>query len=349
MGLIDQRFISGSWTAVTVRGTNTSGTPLISAELAETGERISDTYTLTVSARTGGTGTITIATTSPNNPYNGRIKTGLNFDDTTEYTTIVPGVVIVLDNAGANGNSATVIIGSPYGSFDASGIGAGVPTAGVRHRVLNDGASDVANAKAQLFTQVIAYKKVNSVLSYVSPFADNAVEKTAGGGSDRVMPYYLSISSVAGSGSGKTATLNIDGSPFGAASIFDIDAGTSQNSTLLKAITPGYRYRVIDGPLEGLEFELEAGVANSDGVNVLVFPSRYIQIAPDVAGVEGTYGVSAVDLTETGEATGVITAAGVAYFWTRFLVPQGANNESNPYPCKVALTASQSSDAGWEE
>jgi hypothetical protein len=124
--------------------------------------------------------------------------------------------------------------------------------------------------------------------------------------------------------------------------------GQLNPGTGIKAVDPPYPYRVIDGPLTGLEFALDAGAANTNAANVLIFPSRYVQIADDIAGVEGTYGSTPVDLTETGESTGVITSGGVAYFWARFLVPSSANNESNPYPCNIALSASQSSGAGWE-
>jgi hypothetical protein len=347
MSLIDKLYIGGVWTGTDILGSNTAGTPLVSAELEGSGEEIADTYTLTVSARSGGTGSITV-TCSPNNPYNGTTHALLNFDDTTEYTNIIPGVIIVLDNAGANGNTATVKVGAPYGSFDASGIDAGVPTDGVRHQVLNDGDSDVANAQALLLTQAIQVAIFGSPLAYVKQFADGATEKTAGGGSDRVMPYSLSISGVSGSGPSKVATLSVDGVAFPADYLLDLTTGTTESGTGIKAVDPPYPYRVIDGPLTGLEFALDAGVANTNAANVLIFPSRYVQIADDIAGVEGTYGSTPVDLTETGESTGVITSGGVAYFWARFLVPSSANNESNPYPCNIALSASQSSGAGWE-
>lgn len=347
MSLKDQLFIGGVWTTTDVIGSNTAGTPIVSAELTADGRPISDEYVLTVSARSGSTGTITVAA-SANNPYNGRVLTGLLFDDTTEHTNIVPGVTIVLDNAGANGNTAEIQVGNPYGAFDASGVGAGVPTAGVRHRVLNDGTSDVTDASAKLMTQAIRVAITNQVFETINPFAENAVEKIAGGGSDRVMPYALTISGVSGTGMSKVATLSVDGVAFGADTLLDVTTGTTHSGTGIKAIG-NYPYQVIDGPLEGLVFSLDADVANGDKDNILIFESRFVQIAEDVAGVEGTYGTADVVLTESGEAAGVITASGVAYYWTRFLVPASANNESNPYPCNVALVGSLSTAAGWEE
>lgn len=347
MSLHDQIEISSVWTNVDVRGSNLTGTPVNSAALEGSGEEISDTYTLTISARSGSGGTVTI-TASANNPFNGKVVTGVVFDNTTVNGDIIPGVNLKFNSSGANGNTAQVIIGSPFGPFDASGIGAGVPTTGVRHRVLNDGSADVSDAHVSLINQAIQVHMINNPLSYVGPFAPGSTEKVAGGGSFRVMPYALTISSIAGSGSSKTCTLNIDGSPFGTNSILDMTTGTQSDGTGLKAITPGYHYQVITGPLTGLEFAIDPGVANADKANVLIFPSRYVQIAPDVSGVEGTYSTTDVDLTEAGQSTGVITnTTGVAYFWVRFLVPSGANNESNPYPCNFAIVASESTSAGW--
>lgn len=347
MALKDQLFISGVWTDAAVRGTNVSGTVLTSASPSGTGEEISDVYTLTVSNRTGGTGDITVSTNSSNNPYDGATFTGVNFNSSTQYENIVPGVIIVLSSSAANGNTATVTQGDPYGSFDASGGGAGTPTSGVRHRVLNDGASDVTGAKARLLTQAIQVRITNKVFNYIKSFATGATEKTAGGGSNRIMPYALTISGVSGSGASKVATLSVDGVALGAGALLDLTTGSSVSGTGIKAISPAYPYRVQTGPLSGFEFALDAGVANGDEANILIFNSRYVQIAPDVAGVAGTYGTSDVDLTESGESTGVITGSGVAYFWVRYLVPSSANNESNPYPSKVALAASQSTAAGW--
>lgn len=345
--LKDQLYISGVWTDADVRGENNTGTPVVSAERTGSGEEIADVYTITVSARSGGTATCTVGA-SANNPYNGRVKTLVPFDDTTPVLNVIPGATIIFDNAGANGDLATITVGDPYGAFDASGISAGVPTTGVKHRVYNDGASDVTDAQALLLPQAIYVHKTNIVFEYISPFAEGATEKTAGGGSDRVMPYGLTISGVSGSGGAKVATLSVDGVALGAASLLDLTTGLAVSGTGIKAIG-SYPYSVVTGPLTGLVFSLDAATVNGDSANVLIFPSRYVQIAPDVAGTEGTYGTVPVDLTTTGESDGVITTLGVAYFWTRFLVPSSANNESNPYPCNIAIQASQSTSAGWED
>jgi hypothetical protein len=345
--LIDKLFIGGVWVGSTVRGVKGTGTPVTSAELTGTGEEISDEYTLTVSARAGSTGTVTVNTNSSNNPYEGRVVAGVTFDGVTETFDVIPGVTIVFAGAGANGNTATIYVGDYLGSFDAAGVGAGVPSAGVRHQVENDGATAVVDAIATLLTQAIHVRKTGDVFAYVSPFAPDAVEKTAGGGSDRVMPYELSISATSGVGGAKIATLSVDGVALPANSVQDLETMTLEDGVGLKAVGLANRYRIVLGDLSGLEFAIHEDCADGDDANILIFPSRYVQIAEDVAGVEGTYGIVDVDLTTVGSSTGVIEAADVAYYWVRTLVPASANNESNPYPCNVAIQASESQDAGW--
>jgi hypothetical protein len=182
MALKDQTLVSAVWTDSAVRATNTSGTPLTSAADSGTGEAISDEYTLVLSAVSGGTATVTVSTTSPNNPYNGAVFTGVALDGVTLYRNIVPGAVLVFSGTGANGNTAVVRLGLYAGTFDAFGAGAGVPSAGVRHRVVNDGTGAVSNAKARVLNHAVQVRIGGHVFEYVRPFAAAATEKVAGGG-----------------------------------------------------------------------------------------------------------------------------------------------------------------------
>lgn len=345
MGLIDKIFVASVWIPSDVQGTNDTGSVIVSAELEGSGEEISDEYTLQVSVRTGGTATVTVTTISKNNPYSGRVKTLVPFDGTTPVLNVVPGLSIIFDAAAVNLDTATIKVGTYEGSFDAAGVDAGVPTDGVRHQVVNTGTDNVTDSKARLLTQAVLVKKTGLVFSEFLPFADGATEKTSG---TRTMPYALSIANTAGSGGSKTADLKVDTVTFGADTIQDLSDGSLHTGVGLKAIDPPYAYAVVSGPLTGMIFALHKDCVNSDVSNVLIFPSRYTQIAPDVSGVEGTYGTDDVDLTESGQLTGVITPSGVAYYWVRQLVPPSAGNESNPYPCNVALDANESTAAGWE-
>lgn len=349
MSLKDQLFIGGVWTDAAARLTNNVGTPVVSAVANGDGRAIADVYTLSFSDVDAGVDAqVLVQASSPNNPYHGE-SFAVNLDDVTEYTEIIPGITLIFDNNGGFLNTwqATVNVGEFLGTFDAFGGGAGVPSAGVRHRVENDGTGAVSAAKATLLPIAKWVKKTGDVFEAVRTFAEGAVEKVAGGGSNQITPYLISIDNVAGVGAAKTCRVSVDGVPLGADTLRDLSTGVSQDGTGVKAISPGHYYRVILGDLTGLEFAIAANVVDGDEANVLIFASRFIQIASDVAGVAGAYGTVDITLTQAGQAAGVIQPAGTAFFWRRVLVPAGGNAESNPYPGDVALKATETGAAGW--
>lgn len=346
--LKDQILIAAVWTDTDLILTNTNGTPVASAVSNADGRGLADTYTLSFASVVAGVSAdVTVTPSSPNNPYTSTQNVLL--DGVTEYKDIVPGITLIFSSNGGftNAWNATVKIGEFLGIFDAFGGGAGVPSAGVRHRVINNGTGAVSAAKATLLPIAKWVKKIGRVFDTVRNFAEGATEKQAGGGSSQVKPYVISISNVAGVGAAKTCSVSVDGVLFGADTLRNLSTGVSQNGDNVKAISPGAFYRVIAGDLTGLEFAISANTANGDTANVLIFESRFIQTASDVGGVAGAYGVADITLTQAGQAAGVIQPGGVAYFWRRVLVPAGANAESNPYPGDVALKATESGAAGW--
>lgn len=356
MALKDQILVGGVWVDSAVRFANTTGVMLASATESGTGELQADTYTLTASAVAGGTATITVQTLSPNNIYGHAIGggprqiAGVALNGATIYRNIIPGMALVFAATTANGNVSTVIVGLYGGTFDAFGGTAGVPTAGVRHRVYNDGTGAVSNAKAGLRTHSILYKKIGNVFDHIRPFADGATEKVTGGGSQRTQPYNCSIANVAGAGAAKTADLLVAGVAFGANDISDYTLGTTRNNVGLKAIDPPYLYEVVAGVLTGLVFALDDVCANGDTANILIFLARNVQIAPDNnGGSEPVAGWGTIDvvLTQAGQSAGVIQPAGEAFYWVRLVVPAGASHEKNPAPSNVALLATETEAANW--
>lgn len=349
MALKDQLFIAGVWQDAASRLTNNTGTPVASATANGDGRAIADVYSLTFANVVAGTSAdVTVGTSSPNNPYGGETF-AVSLDGATVYSDIIPGVDLVFSNNGGftNAWTATVNVGEFLGTFDAFGGGAGVPSAGVRHRVLNDGTGAVSSAKATLLPIAKWVKKTGIVFDTVRNFAEGATEKQAGGGSSQVVPYVISIDNVAGAGAAKTCRVSVDGVPLGADTLRDLSTGVAQSGSGVKAISPGHFYRVILGNLTGLEFAIDAAVNDGDEANVLIFAPRFIQIAPDVAGIAGAYGTADVTLTQSGQSAGVIQPGGTAFFWRRVLVPAGGNAESNPYPGDVALKATETGAAGW--
>lgn len=348
MSLVDRiEATPGVWVLSNARFTNSIGTPIVSITESASGELIPDEYYLVFSSVAGGTGTVTVTTSAPNNPYSGRVVTGVVLDGTTAIKNVVPGLSIIFSAGTANANGATALGGVYLGVFDAEGVGAGVPSAGVRHQITNSGASSVSDSKARLLPQSLLVKKTGTVFDYIKPFAEGADEKIVGGGSNRTMPYALKVIAVSGAGAAKIGTLQVDLVTLGAASILDLTTGATVSGTGLKAISPGYGYRILTGPLEGMEFALSSLVATNDIANVLIFPTRFIQIAPDTAGVAGSYGTTQIVLTQVGQGAGIIQPSAVAYYWVRTLVPLGGVAESNPHPAFVALEASETESAGW--
>lgn len=332
-------FLGGIWVDANVRATNNTGTPLVSATDNQTGEAIADVYTLTLSAVVPGvSATATVQGTSPNNPFNGRSK-AVTLDAATISKDLLPGVDLVFSAAGgaANGWAATVNVGEFLGVFDAFGIEAGEPSAGVRVRIHNTGTGAVSGAKAQLEKRTHLYKKTGRGLLEISSFADGATVKIQPG-TNQVVRYAVTVLNVAGAGAGKTCDLQVDGITFPAASLRDLSNNAAVSGVGLKAVT-GQRYRVLTGALTDLEFSIDPLCANGDQSNVTIWLDSFIEIAPDTDGAAGAYGTIDLTLTEAGQAAGVIQPDGYAYFWRRVNVPAGGNAESNPFPGNIKVTA----------
>jgi hypothetical protein len=347
MALIDQLFISGVWVDANSRLTNTSGTPVVSALFNGQGRALSDEYSLTFNTVVAGTGAnVVVQSLSPNNPY--RATKAILLDNATVYKDVIPGISLVFSNNGGftNGWTASVKVGEFLGTFDAFGGDAGTPSDGVRHRIHNTGTGAVSAAKARILPIAKFVKKTGNVFDSIKFFAEGATEKTAGGGSARVMPYVMTITGTAGAGAGKTCTVQVDGVTFPASSLRNLSTGIDQDGTSVKCLATTF-YRVVLGNLTGLEFAIAPAAANGDTANLLIFSPRFCQIAPDVAGEEGAYDTADVNLTQSGEATGVIQPDNYAYYWRRVTVPNGGNAESNPYPIDVALSATETGAAGW--
>lgn len=346
-GLVDMiEEVAGSnvWVASAVRFTNTVGTALVSAVSNESGELIADIYTLTFTLVDPGVDALVhVATQSPNNPYKDPIGQTVSLDGVTIYKDVVPGLDLVFSNAGGFANTWTSQIrcGRYIDPLPAFGPGADVPGTARRHKVTNTGSSPAQACKAMLKTMVMLYVKVGEIFSRVRPFADDAVEKLT---DDQVVPYAVLVSAVSGVGSSKLVSLLFDGSTVNVKNLTTNATSTSVNLNVVDW------YRVTSGDLKDLEFMVSQLAVLSDEANVLVFGSRFIQIAPETApNVAGTFGSADAVITEVGQSPGVITAGGSGFFWERPLVPDGGNSQSNPFPCNIVLSGQVSNAAGWAD
>lgn len=344
-GLQDQVFEGSTWVPSITRYSNLLGTPLLSAVPNFSGEALADVYTLTFTDvdTLVKTAKVYVLTAAPNNPYKRVVGLTVNIDGTTIYKNVVPSVNLVFRDIGtfANTWSAEVRVGTFEGTFNAYGDDAGTPGSGQKHRVLNTDAGAAADCKVTLRTMAILIVKTGIVFDLVKPFAVAATEKQAGGGSQRVMPHAITVDNISGSGAGKTFDLLVDGSPV---NVTNLSTGVNGPSTALNVI---HNYKVTTGGLNSVEFKLSQSCITGSSANLMIFSSRFVQVAPDVDGVEGEYGTDDVILTQTGETAGIIQPSGVAYYWVRALVPEGANSESNPYPSNIFIVGKQTGTAGW--
>jgi hypothetical protein len=329
---------------------NDTGTAVLTATPNSDGEALADVYVLTFSAVVPGTSaTVHVATQSANNPYsdtnNAGHPTGVSvaLDGTTVYSEIVPGVGLVFSAAGGFSGTwqSTIKVGFYAGALPAFGTGAGVrsPTAGRRVRVVNTGTGPAQNCAAKIIKMVKRYlKTTHGVFLRVQPFAAGATEKMV---SSQVRPYAITLANVTGSGGSKTMDVLVDGSTV---TILNLNTAAVGPSTGLNV---NDTYRITAGALTDVEFQLNQNAVVTDAENLLVFGSRYINIAPDVTGAAGAWGTSDVALTQSGQSAGTILASGVAYFWVSVLVPDGGNAVSNPLPGDVQLSGQVSQSAGW--
>lgn len=356
-GLIDQILISAVWLNSIVGFTNTvpasdPAKPLVSVVPNFSGEAIADNYHLTFGSvnTVAQTAQVFVTSDAPDNPFRNVAGINISIDGATVYGNVIPGFDIVFSGSGsfANTYAATVRVGDFQGTFNAYGVGAGTPGAARQHRVLNSDSGTAADCKATLKTQVQHIRKVGVIFALVKPFADGATERTASTdpvatvpGSTEVRPYRATVANVTGVGVAKVFDLHIDGATV---SVLNLSSGVIAPSTGLNVVDS---YKIQSGGLQTTEFKGSQLVTNAGVANLLVFPARYTQIAADVAGVAGAFATADVILTQAGESAGLIQPGGVAYYWVRTVVPDGASAQSNPYPSNVFLTGKQTGTAGW--
>jgi len=343
IGQIEEISGSGTWVDSDARLTNSTGTPVSSATANASGQAIADTYILAFSSVVAGvSATVTVSTASPNNPYGKSPNNShsISLNASTQYKKIVPGVTLIFSSSGSFTSSwaAEVRVGRSFGGMNAFPPDASVPSTSYRIRVHNSGTASGINCKARIIKRVKDWWKTGQVFENVRAFAAGATEKLTG---NQIVPYAVSVLNVSGSGSSKTMDVKVDGSTV---NVVNLETGATGTSVGLNV---NDFYKFTSSGLTDVEFKLSQAAVNSDIANVLIWNPLFIQMAVDFDGAPGVWGVDDIDLTTDGEETGVMTADGVAFFHVRLVVPEGANSESNPYICDIALEGAATSDAGW--
>jgi hypothetical protein len=334
---------SGIWVDSNCRSNNLVGTPLVSASSNESGEAMPDKYTLTFTSVNVGahTATVIVQTNSPNNPYRNLTGITINIDGATVYKNVIPGLDLVFSGSSSFVNtwSTEIRIGTNLGIFSSFGDDAGDPGAWVRHRILNDTAGAAAQCKVKLQAMAIYVRTAGTVFENVKRSAPTATEKIAGGGSNRISPYHITVANVTGSGGSKTTDILVDGSLVAVQALDGSYSGTSAGLSVTKD------YKITSGALQSVQFKPSSLCVSGNTANILIFPARHMQIAPDNTGTPGTPSSTEIVVTQAGESAGTVQPGQVTYYHLRANVVEGANAESNPYLLFAFLVGKQTGTA----
>jgi hypothetical protein len=347
IGLIFEKESSpgaADWQAANTAFTNETGTPVVSIAETLSGALLGGTYTITFTASDPGVDAfVTVSAADVNNPNNGNTAT-VDLDGATPSTDLIPGLAIIFDDAIGFLDTweAVITVGHDFGSLANFGAASGSGSTGIRVRARNTGDDVGANCKAEVATIVIPVAKVGQIFDKVLTFADSAVEKLDV--DSIVSPYAITVENKAGAGAAITADIKVDGALVNVINLTDDSETTSEDLTVVD------RYQITDGDLEDVVFQLSESILNTATANLLIFDAALIQIAADENGSPGTWGTADCVLTTTGQASGVIPAAGVAYFWIRILIPSGSfYSKSNPRPVSVRLYGEAEGSANWAD
>ncbi len=257
--------------------------------------------------------------------------------------TIVPGARLKLAASGILDTwTTTVRMGDYQGIFDA-----GITTdAGVRRAAKN------VVARVLLGCQAVVYPVPTLVetagtggLMRVQAYSTACVEKVTSG---TTAGYVWAFS---GYSSGpNTIDALVDGV---ALNVNDLSTTPATAQTTAGLSRDGREYEItggLSGALNGIRFKVNSNAANGDGCHVLIHKDSYLKIAPDVAGVAGTYvdPGTAITLTDPSQGTaGRIPASGASYYWRKLVVPGTASSQRNPVPWRVTFISRDTGVAVW--
>lgn len=341
---IEETSGSNVWVDMRSRFTNSTGTPLVSAVANESGQAIAGNYIVTFEDVTpGDVATVSVQTSSPDNPYKTseeRPAVEVQLDGETVYRNIIGGVGLIFNDDEDFDETwqFQIRIGYSFGPVAAFGSSAGQATDPRKIRVRNDDEEEAAqNVRAVLSKHVKHFLKTGIVFEKVYDFASGATERNTSG---QIQPYAVTVENKTGTGSGITADIKFDSE---LVNVRDQDGNesTSEDLTVVDV------YTIADGDLEGVVFQLSQSILNTATANILIFNSRFTQIAPDVGGAPGDWGTADVFITSEGEDEGVIAADSFSFYHVRLLAPDGSTSKSNPYICDVQILAETSDSAGW--
>jgi hypothetical protein len=289
-----------------LRWENTVNAPVNSATWLDDGEAFSDVYTITATSGSA----VNVVADDPKNDVEGNGISVVADDATVNYG-VVPGVGIVFSSSLANGWAAKVSIGALMASDGSTSarlnigtVEAGSNSTQRRIAAVNVGSNTSSSTKVYAlpgaFIEDAAQPWVTKLDNHTDPSRHDLA--TEGDFAITFADYQ--------SGTPDTADVLVDGTKA-------IEDAQLDGTTLYQYGVTGY----IDAQdkFKGLGIILaDNGDPTSQTLNFYVRKGyESLEFAPDVSGSPGTWQSGPLDLTESGETTGTITAGGIAYFWVR--------------------------------
>lgn len=298
---------------------NTINAPINSISWLENGEAIAGAYTVAAT----GASTVNVTCEDPKNEH---VGTGITVtaDDATVNKNVVPGVGIVFSSSLASGWTAKVSVGALMDGAGATSrrLNVGTVQSGTTSTQRQIAARNVGtNDSSDTYVYALPGMFVDGVdvadwVLIVRPHSSTSRHALATPGD-----YVLTFSDFQ-TGSPDTCDVYVNKDGGGANKAIE-DA--KMDGTVYEHGVSGY----IDAGdyLPGMAFAFtnDPGDPTSKTFTIYVRESDdWCELAPDVTGAPGTWQAPPLQLTESGESTGVITASGHALFWMRMDVPGAA-------------------------
>jgi hypothetical protein len=358
---------------VRFRNTNPldGASPILSAVVNRNGTLVPGIYDVTVSARSGSAGNITISVVDigADNSQHGLVRACV-FDGTTVHgdaagNEVVRGLDVVLSASAANGHTARLYAGDWVGVLTAGNPDGTLldESDGYRTPGVTTG-HGAASSVAEAIFRVTNISGKTAFGCYLEIHPGFAMKRTSGAGlfffdvtgdptpklsSGIVAPYLVTF----GSPSGGKIPVKFDGA---GVSVTHLGTGAVSNSFTDGLLRDGTTTYLVNAPsaLAGSVIGAESTAASSDTADVRIYPTDFIQITTSdgVAYLnrptdEGSaqWGQTPVGLTPSGGTTRRMANGDIAYFGRAFVIPAGATPQV-PFLCNIRVIANVSTPNG---
>jgi hypothetical protein len=298
-----------------VRFENTINAPIVSVTPLYNGQAVAGVYTVVANDATS----VTVTAEDPKNELVGAGKTVIA-DGVTVNKNTIGGLGIIFDGGLAAGWTAIVAVGAlqAVGGATSERLNVGIVLADTtstqrRLTAVNVGTESSAETSIVALPGFIAVgSQVHTTVAKLTNHSDLAREELATP-ADLVVTFQDYQP-----GTPDTADVYVGG-------VKAIEDAKLDGATLYQHGKVGY----IDGAdkFKGLGIVFASGMGDPTSRTFTIHVREgyeWVEFAPDVGGSPGTWGPGPLTLTEGGEPTGVITAAGAVNFWFRANVPLSA-------------------------